>query len=415
MTTEAERPKGNGRNGKTKTVENLGSLLENGSSEERGHRFEQKSLAFDQINILPQVRKTFKDIDLLADNIYENGLMELPIIVVYDEPHAQKHLDTINELEGTELNLDHLTAAIGEDGTRIYNVLLAGERRVRACKKLREEGRYEEVFGGDEIDVRYRTNINPVKAIFIQLSENTQDSVPAHEEAEKHDEMFRFLRLQIPDYPLARYAKQVGRSEGKIRESLRFCMLPEQIKDYVKDGLISYGIGVEIARLAQADADVNDMEFYAVKALTGRLRVDDFKDVIDSYFNNRKGNMFEIFQDEQLGVSKRAAHRKVVKKELIMALWSWIHYFKHVKGLFESGQLGEEDSPFSDGSPRRLYTQAVSLFVDLAPLFKGVMTKNEFARVSEQINILSHESAKLPEYKPSMLEEGMDLYLPQEN
>jgi hypothetical protein len=397
------------RNGHQSPSDNFAEILGMNESDEV-HRFERKFVPFESVNVLPQGRKTFEDIEELAENIADYGLMNLPIVATLDTAHATQYLDVINTLWGTAFNIDDLRSLPDEEGNPTYTVLIAGERRYRACKELRDEGRFEDVFGREELEVSYRNNIPPMEAIFRQASENTYMSVPPHEEAVYYNEMYRIIKMADPNYSLAQFARKVGRNERKVREALRFCMLPDQIQDYVKDGFIPYGAACEIARLAQADAGAEDIEFYANKALTGRLRVDEFRNVINGYFESRKGTMFDIFQDAQTEENRKASFRKVVKREYVMGLWSFIHYFRHVLQLFETGRLGDELSPFSDGSPRRLFGELLTLQRGLLPHFEKVMTKGEFKKASETIEELEGKfEAILPE--DDQMHEGISLFL----
>ena len=397
------------RNGHQSPTDNFAEILGMNESDEI-HRFERKFVPFEGVNVLPQGRKTFEDIEELAENISNYGLMNLPIVATLDEEHAIQYLNVINTLWGTEFKIEELTSLPDADGSPSYTVLIAGERRYRACKELRDAGRFEEVFGRDELEVSYRNNIPPMEAIFRQASENTYMSVPPHEEAVYYSEMYRIIKMADPNYSLAQFARKVGRNERKVREALRFCMLPQQIQDYVKDGFIPYGTACEIARLAQADAGEEDIEFFANKALTGRMRVDEFRNVINGYFNSRKGTMFEIFQDTQTEETRRASFRKVVKREYVMGLWSFIHYFRHVMHLFETGKLGEELAPFSDGSPRRLFGELLVLQRDLLPHFEKVMSKGEFRRAAKTIEELEERfEGMLPD--DGQMHEGISLFL----
>lgn len=398
-----ERPGTEGQRRLFQTPENFASVL--GLQEgEYNVEYERRFLPFSSINVLPQGRKTFDDegLRLLADDIADKKLLSLPLVATFNGANAEQYLAVINELWGTKFDIQTLTPHIEDDGTQTFNILLAGERRLRACKMILADGRYQAKFGRDDLFVTYATNLPPMEAIFMQASENTYMSIPAHEEAVYYSEMFRVIRMADPEFPLAKFARRVGRSADKVRDALKFTMLPEEIQDNVRNGELSYGVAVEIARLAEAQVG-EDMEFYTKRALTGKYQVKEFKKLIDDYFlkkNAGQQSLFEVFTGEQLDAARRNSIRKVVQKEIIFGLWSFIYYFEHVIKLFENGQLGLEDSPFSTGSPVRLFNRLVQTQQRLLPHLEGVLSKIKFIDAREALEALMASSDELAQSVP---------------
>ena len=84
---------------------------------------------------------------------------------------------------------------------------------------------------------------------------------------------------------------------------------------------------------------------------------------------------------------ERLKIKKVVEKEIVKAIWSWIYYFSKVNGLFEDGKLGLEDSPFSSGSPIKILRRLLGEIERLMPHLKEVTSKRVYAEISASVEI----------------------------
>ncbi len=82
------------------------------------------------INVLAQPRKTFKEIDILGDDIAEKNQYELLLIARFDAKHCQEYIKEINDLWETNYHIENLVYVI-EQNIKIFYVLGDGERRYR--------------------------------------------------------------------------------------------------------------------------------------------------------------------------------------------------------------------------------------------------------------------------------------------
>lgn len=167
----------------------------------------------------------------------------------------------------------------------------------------------------DMLEARVGENVAPIQAIYRQASENIHNSLPPHEEADYYHHIFTLVKIARPDYPLAKFAKKVGRSESKVRDSLRYTGLPPDIKSAVEQGHLAYGMAVEIARMAELKVGEEDMDFYTKKAMGGNIRVEDFKKTIAEYLRNRssgQASLLDLFSAEQMQSLERLKIKKVV-------------------------------------------------------------------------------------------------------
>jgi hypothetical protein len=343
------------------------------------------------INVLPQPRQTFENIDHLAQNIAKNNLLHPLIVAKFPRKGAQAYLDSINQMWERDHDLTELSPTT-EEGEDTYYILLAGERRFRACRHLNTVGCfecqeeygagpcYERHFGNNGVDVRLAQDIEPIQAILIQASENIHMRVPTHQEAHFYYLLYRTLSESEPNYPVTRFAREVGRSPDTIRSAIKYCLLPKDIQKYVEDGLIPYGVAGEIARLkSELSLEDEELTSWAVSAVVNNNRVPEFRDKVTNHINQQQSGqgMLAIFSVNQEEEMKRRARKDTIAKEITNVLWGNIAYFKRILKLFETGVLGSEDSPFSTGSPVRIYKALIDIEQDLLPHMRGLLTQAE--------------------------------------
>ncbi len=356
---------------KSKTAPtSLTSLLRKNGLEP--HQYVGARIALADINVLLQPRQTFEEIELLAEDIAAKNLMNPLIVARFCETGCRHYLSLINRLWATTYKTSDLIAI--DEGKKAFYILLAGERRFRACLYLRDVGCeqcqeqfgkdsycYERHFGDQSVEVRLCINIPPLEAVFIQASENIHMKLPAHEEATFYDQLFRLIRQMDPNYPLARFAKQVGRSPSTIRQAVKFCLLPAGVREFVENGQIPYGVACEIARLQQkAGLKESEIEWWALTAITDNLRVKKVRDMVTEFlrtYNSGQFSLISLLSVEEQQELERSHFRKVVERQAIQAIWMWIYYLKRVLTLFREEKLGQEDSPFSELSPVRVFRE----------------------------------------------------------
>lgn len=358
------------------SLESLRALLEDQSKDSARERVAK--IAFHQINVLPQPRKTFEQIPELALNIAENGLLNPPIVARFDQVGAREYLGVISRIWETDLQVNNLTSVSAK-----YDILIAGERRLRALQLLWDQGcevcqdKYGQEPRGtcfkrhlrsDKIGVSLWQNISPFRALFFQFSENIYQAPPPAEEAEAYQRLFRLVRQIDPGFPVARFARCVGKSPNTISNALAFCQLPDVIQEVAKkspkQGGVAYGITLQLTRLQKQGASETSLTWWMTRAMVGGYKVEKFKKLIDGYLKEQasgQASLFGIMTAEQEKAAKKAFIRKTVEKHIIREIWSYMAYFKRVLGLFEHRQLGFEDSPFSVKSPRKVYRELIGL------------------------------------------------------
>src|SRR5712671_481656 len=84
-----------------------------------------------------QVRKTMdrEELAALGQSIRNRGLISPPLVAIFDEEEISAYLALLNSLWKTDYRVSSLSFE-EHDGRRLYNVLIAGHRRVRACREI---------------------------------------------------------------------------------------------------------------------------------------------------------------------------------------------------------------------------------------------------------------------------------------
>ncbi len=374
-------------------------------------RYDGAALPLRSINVLAQPRKTFENLEELSLDIAKKRVLNPPTVARFDMESCRQYVAAVNRLWDTSYDVDQLQSRV-EDGAKVYYVLLAGERRYRSCSLLWERGCalclethgpekpgrcFKRHFGGNALDVRTCRNIPPLAALFLQLSENTHVPVPAHEEAAAYARLFALIRKADETFPVARFAREVGRNPETIRKALRYHALPEIAKHAVESGHVAYGVAIEIARLQEDGLTSEQLEFWINRSVVERRKVEEFRKLVNAHLAERHSgqqSLLDLFQSEQARDAAKAHIRRTIEAKSIQALWSSIHYLARVQQLFESDVLGGPNAIYSTESPLRVYATLVERMRELLPKLKKLISArkaNDYQAVLEETHALLAE------------------------
>jgi hypothetical protein len=366
------------------------------------HQYIGSELSIPEINVLPQPRRTFEHIEELALDVAKKKLLNPPTVAQLSRADCEDFLKVINMLWGASFEMKGLRPS-RKDGREIFYILLAGERRYRSCRHLWENGCAECLetngkekpgtcfnrhFTSGKIEVRLCVNIPPLAALFLQLSENTHMRVPPHEEAYAYAQLYKLLRQANADFTIARFAREVGRSPETIRNAIQFCELPLSVREPVEKGQVPYGIALEISRLHRNNVEESELKWWVTRAITEEATVPQFRESITKYlFNLTAGqtSLLEIMNEIQIEESRRSHIRQTVEVHSIRGIWAFIGYFEKVFALFEQGKLGQKDSPFSEGSPVRVFRKLTGHMRLLLPHMKKFVPKRDYPRIERTV------------------------------
>ena len=201
-------------------------------------------IPLNQISATSNYRKTFKDKSIaeLAASIKANGVLE-PIIV---RPAAGGYQ------------------------------IVAGERRYRASVKA----------GLVTIPAVIR-EVDDKDVLKLQIIENVQ-----REGVQYMEEAFAIKRLREENaMDVDEICKAVGKSSAYVYYMLRLCDLPEDVRIIASKGWISKGVAWEIAKLPNADAQVEAANALARTNSSKLITVSGAKNYINDTFGDSKGRL----------------------------------------------------------------------------------------------------------------------------
>jgi len=175
-----------------------------------------------------------------------SAILQIPIDQICPSPHqVRRHFDeegikSLAESIAIEGLIQPITVRKVEDGYE----LIAGERRLRAVKKL----------GLPAIDARVIDVISEASASAKGLVENLQrQDLNPIEEAEGFDLLHR---LDSNYWTHERISGVAGRSRSYVTQSLSFLKLPERVKDDVRRLTLNRSQILDIARLLTPEAQI---------------------------------------------------------------------------------------------------------------------------------------------------------------
>lgn len=254
-------------------------------------------------------------------------------------------------------------------------VIFAGHRRLLACRTLRAEGRF-----GPEVDVLIFHDISPITIAFLQASENIHEAVPPAEAARFYEITWQLLKEADPDFPLSQFARAVGRSEETIRSALRFSLLPDTIQKLVRDGIIVYGIAIQIARL-ERHLDDDALIHWAVKAAAARIRVPEIRKSVSAFLREKEqgqGSLLDMMTEEAKRTNRRDDRRHLLDRGATRAFWDNIQYLSRVLGMIDADHIGSDESPFHMHSPLEALRRNIILLKRLLPHLRELMDETEY-------------------------------------
>lgn len=213
-------------------------------------------------NALTQTRQSYdpEAIDELAQSMIECDsatgvvtglkLINAPLVGRFSKEALANYIDDLNDLFETSHSVDQLTPT--SDGS--YLVLIAGHRRSLALNRA------VEIAGGTSRDLLVRTvvvdNISFADAFKDQTIENIHDRPPAQDEAEAIAKYCAFRQRRMGDgdarVSVAQCARELSLKPKKVRNALKYAELPQRVKGFVNNGVLTYTDGVLINDVQRA-------------------------------------------------------------------------------------------------------------------------------------------------------------------
>ena len=219
------------------------------------------SVPFTSLNLLQQTRSIYNSDSMaeLAGTLIERdedgnavGLRELeqsPRFAVFDSPEAAAvYLKDLNIYHGTDYGPNDLQWVDGQARIAIF-----GHRRTMALGIAAQEvGIPESELTLKVFEVR---NISFDDALVSQLLENIHERPSLADEATAISKYYEYRRFKDDDNnppSIAEVSRKLGFGTGKVRSALRYCALPEEVRNLAVDDKITYSDAVNAWSLFEA-------------------------------------------------------------------------------------------------------------------------------------------------------------------
>lgn len=345
------------------------------------------------INVFEQVRKSMdpEELKTLAESIRSRGLFSPPLVTFFERTQMLEYLALLNELWGTNYTIRDLKTWRYK-GKTIYPVLIAGHRRYAACGILLSEAEQLPsclAYDGGEahLEIRLGENLDPFEALQCQFQENTYVPPPVTEEAHAYDNLYRLLNHAGNGVTLRELAGMVGRGEKKVRAALRFCRLPPEIQEAVIEGILSYGVAIELSRLQDQGCTVSDCHHWMMIFAMTRPTVGAARKKISRFLEQRERakqgqDLLQLMEETSEEESRRAALRQLISLQTFQALLAHHGFLKAVTYLRDKGILDTSTTACRDP---RVVQGLRTVFEDL----RGLMP--DLDRVLSQDELLQAE------------------------
>ncbi len=275
---------------------------------------------------LPQMRgpaERYKKIAELAQTIGANGLQNPLTVWTPSREQYKIYCRIVRRLFGDAKS----EVPSWYDG---IVVLVAGHRRRAAICRLLEEDPSTCMtrFPNSEIPVvLYGKGLGAVGALCNQLTENiSQSPIPPAQTAKAVKGLWVVLHTN-GDGDTGRcmtqraFAGQLGMSQRRVSEALRFCELPQEAQVAVSNGIVTWGCAMELSRLQRklkADLkkpkskvhslDIDQKIILFLAAATALRTKDKLREVIDKFLEDVIGGQGTLFDEFALTVELVVRH-----------------------------------------------------------------------------------------------------------
>ncbi len=360
------------------------------------------------ITAVSQWRKQFANIDVLANDIAARGLINPLVVAVWNRVACERYVAAVNLLWGTSHSVDDLPAVEGLGETR-YLVLIAGERRLRACRRLWEQGcgACREVYGEetpgtcfmrhlpDGIKVDERLGLTPYEALSLQYAENSYEPPNSDEQAVGYRLYFELLRVVRPELSVAEFGRVVGRKATILRQMLRYCELPESVRSLVRDGQMPYTTALLFDRYADLMFDGAELAYWLKVAIDDDLTSRRLAERMSRGRKDLHTAQNGLFAGTALGVMQERRHRAVFDATIAKFLTRLEGFLSRAVRQYENGGLGKPYSPFAEWSVVRAVLGIYALLTLLVPHVSAAMTKRQRHEMRATRQALRHRVRRL--------------------
>lgn len=203
----------------------------------------------------------------LAESMWHDGLFSRPIVARMSRVQVEALLATKNGLhhDGASFSVHDLLSVEGGEGEQ-FDVLIAGERRIRAARVLLEKERILKRDHPSPLARRFRKElrakqivvelaegswITPDKFLSLQNKENSYHPPSVEETAAGYRSWYDQLKLANPRITIAEFAEKVGRTPETVKGYFTYLDVDPDVRSRLRNasGRGAYSQALEYARL----------------------------------------------------------------------------------------------------------------------------------------------------------------------
>lgn len=197
-----------------------------------------------KLNVLKQMRKVFVGIDGLAVDIESRGLMHPVICVQLNAKLAKEYVELVSTAYGGERSIKKIVCT----SPGVYRFVVAGERRTRAIRSIKNAGLYpiRIYHPGPDADLR--------EMLYRQVAENVSKQVMPFEDGEAIAALWNLSNEETRKYTAI--GKLIGRTAEVVSAAVTLHGAPQFVRDWVNaDPEERYLWGTVVAKLPRAEVD----------------------------------------------------------------------------------------------------------------------------------------------------------------
>ena len=381
-------------------------------------KYFEKQLDWVNFVTLPQMRKEFDMVGIreLAYDLAINGMVNPQIVALFPEKEFWEYVDYVCAVWKRPLTLKERLAIEKKKQSDGYQVIVAGERRLRAFNVLWNEGCHlcqqegvvtkgscwKKHFGSRVITARVPQTKDARVLLSTQLAENVHYRPSTHEEAEAIAMFTVFLKAENKNISNAEIAKRIGRSADMVSRSLAFYSLPESIRALVRDKIIKYGTAIELGRLKdKAQYLEMDLLREANIAVTHKqyTKVEEFHKYVNGLILEYDRNQLQQTNALEMmftlaGPEQRM--RSALNPQTVLAVRSLLPFLAKTVTLWEH----PENLPFVAGKQLSLgglledYEKVVATLQLIIPYIESAVSVSEAQQIRTGIKKLSQVVAR---------------------
>lgn len=242
--------------------------------------FSRRALDLSRINILPQHRIEFDEnlLQTLAESLWQDGMFSRPVVARLTQEQVIALIDVKNHLKNdaaAPFTLSDLVAS--EKGDGWFDVLIAGERRIRASRMLFHDPNFAKRNGTTAsplaqnfrkllrkgrvvVELAEGLWVTPEQFLKLQTKENSYHPPSTEELAAGYRSWYDQLRMASPGLTIGEFAEKVGRGLETIRGYFSYLEIDPEVRKRLRgaSGKGSIAQALEYARLMRVARKLED-------------------------------------------------------------------------------------------------------------------------------------------------------------